>query len=180
MKVFKEMDLRKFDAWGEGKKTLSALTPEQQERVQDYIEEQYPEGIEDGDLNDFLWFDRNFIAHDILGFDDWEDLLIGDDEEQRTIKELSDFYDIDPAIIEQYAKEWHECGEKWDACEAFEDWLINFSADILLTEFPDADKDAIYDYMEDFDPANFDKAELIDGFCEYLKVLKEDEEENAE
>ena len=180
MKVIEEIGLRQFNAWGEGKKTLSALTSEQQEKVQDYIEEQYPEGIEDGDLNDFLWLDRNFIAHDILGFDDWKDLLIGDDEEQRVVRKLTDSNYIDPAIIEQYAKEWHECGEKWDACEAFGEWIVNFSADILLTEFPDADKDAIYDYMEDFDPAHFDKAELIDGFCEYLKVLKEVEEENAE
>lgn len=177
MRIVEEIDLRQFNAWGEGKKTLRALTPEQQGKVQYYIEETYPDGIGDDDLNNFLWLDRSLIAHDILGFDDWEDLLIGDDEEQRAVKKLTNSYAIDPAIIEQYVKEWYDLGNRWDMREGFEDWLVNFGADILLTEFPDAGMDAISDYMEDFDPAHFDKAKFIDGFCEYLKVLKEEERE---
>lgn len=177
MKVIEEIDLRQFNAWGEGKKTLSALTPEQQEKVQSLLEEMCPDRVKDGDLNDFLWLNRDFIAHDILGFDDWEDLLIGDDEKQRAIRKLTNSYAINPAIIEQYVEEWYDLGNRWDMREGFEDWLVNFGADILLTEFPDADMDAVNDYMEDFDPAHFDKAKFIDGFCEYLKVLKEEERE---
>lgn len=183
MKVIKEINLQQFMAWGEGKKTISNLTPEQQEKVQYYIKKMYPDGIEEGELNDFLWFNRNFIAHDILRFDDWEDLLIGDDEEQRVVRKLNDIYGIDSAIIEQFAEECCVKSVKrdiWGRCEDFEDWLMYFGADVLHTEFPDADKDAIDDYMVDCDPMNFDRAELIDGFCEYLKVLKEEEEENAE
>ncbi len=44
------------------------------ERLEEYIEELYPEGCTDVELNDFLWFERDTIA-DLLGYRDYEALV---------------------------------------------------------------------------------------------------------
>ncbi len=172
MKVIEDINLRDFNAWQGGKDTLNDLTDEQLEKVQEYIEEVYPDGISDEELNDTLWFDRDFIAHDILGFEDYEDMMCTDEE--RAIRFLSEQYAIDEDIIEEFAEE-NECDEdKWTLAENFEDWLERYGHDILSVEFPDADEHVIRTYMDGYSIADFDKLELVDGFREYLEDCEED------
>ena len=58
MIVTEELDLRNFKAWSGGKDRLDVLIDNGHWKdAQDLIEELYPDGIEDGQLNDWLWFE---------------------------------------------------------------------------------------------------------------------------
>ena len=58
MKVFSDIDLKDFKAWNGGKDALDRILElGLEDEVQAYIEDIFPDGIEDTQLNDFLWFD---------------------------------------------------------------------------------------------------------------------------
>lgn len=73
MKYYVEESLRNFKFWSGGKDTADDLTCEQIDLIEEYLEEIYPDGCSDTDINDFFWFERDFIYNEILG--------IGEDEE---------------------------------------------------------------------------------------------------
>ena len=74
MKIYTEMDLTEFEGWAGGRDTLIELTDEQKKVVQDYIEEIYPCGVDETELNDYLWFERDSISQ-MLGFVDFDELM---------------------------------------------------------------------------------------------------------
>ena len=73
MKIIIEKNLRDFKAWAGGADTLDALTDKQCDAIEQYIEELYPDGVEEVLLNDFLWFGDEEIAK-LLGYDSFLDL----------------------------------------------------------------------------------------------------------
>ncbi len=78
-----ECDLDQFDAWSGGKDTLDVLIEKGVcDEVQSLIEETFFETPTETQINDFLWFERDFIAHS-LGYDDWEVFEYGEKEEDE-------------------------------------------------------------------------------------------------
>lgn len=75
MKVWRDINLTEFEGWSGGAETLEDLTDIQKGIVQDYLEEVYPKGADETTINDFLWFERDIIAEDLLGYDSYEDML---------------------------------------------------------------------------------------------------------
>ena len=73
----KDISLSNFDAWSGGRDTLNDLTAEQCETVERYLEDLYPDGIDETELNDFLWFERDTIA-EWLGFKNYDALMKGE------------------------------------------------------------------------------------------------------
>ncbi len=73
MKITSEISLRDFEGWSGAVDTLNTLTDEQKDALEANLEELYPDGMDEGNLNDLLWFENDTIA-EWLGFDDWEDL----------------------------------------------------------------------------------------------------------
>ena len=73
MKIYEETSTQYFDFWAGARETAEELTTEEFERIDEYIEENYPNGIGKTELNDMFWFDDDFIA-EILGYDDFDDL----------------------------------------------------------------------------------------------------------
>lgn len=58
MKVFTEISLKDFDAWSGGKDRLDVLIEQDAcDEVERFIDEIFPEGLEETTLNDYLWFD---------------------------------------------------------------------------------------------------------------------------
>ena len=59
MKVYNEITLsnRNFEFWGGAKENAESLTNEQLDTVEAILEDLYPEGISDTQLNDIFWFD---------------------------------------------------------------------------------------------------------------------------
>ena len=74
MKIVSETPLRRFRFWSQAKENAEELTPAQLDEVESQLEELYPNGIEETELNDFFWFEFDTIK-DWLGIydDEYED-----------------------------------------------------------------------------------------------------------
>ena len=85
MKITSEISLRNFEGWSGAVDTLNTLTDEQKDNLETILEELYPDGMDETNLNDLLRFEDDAIA-EWLGFDDWEDLdrkNSGEDDEEE-------------------------------------------------------------------------------------------------
>ena len=70
MKITREMNLRKFEAWNGAKNTLNKLIELGKcEELEAILEDLYPEGMTDTQLNDVLWFDVEWI-YETLGIEE--------------------------------------------------------------------------------------------------------------
>lgn len=72
MRVYYELDLVNFEAWGGAEDTLRTLTHDQIRQLESMLEDAFDEASETT-INDFLWFENDTIA-EWLGFDSWEEL----------------------------------------------------------------------------------------------------------
>jgi hypothetical protein len=67
------LNLQNFDAWSRAKDTKETILKHNKERDFEYlIEELYPDGLTDTQLNDLLWFDSEWIFESI-GIDEDEE-----------------------------------------------------------------------------------------------------------
>ena len=79
MRVVKEFNLEDFEAWAGGKDTLNTLIEKDLVEKADIIIEQYFDDCNNGEapteteLNDLLWFERDWLAES-LGFGSWDEL----------------------------------------------------------------------------------------------------------
>ena len=80
MKIVSEIGLEEFNAWSGAVTTKERIIEEGKEReFEDLIEECYPEGLTDTELNDLLWFEDEWIF-DSLGIVDEEEEEGSDNE----------------------------------------------------------------------------------------------------
>lgn len=86
MKIYEEKSLEDFQFWSGAKYTAEILTPEQFFALESMFENDlFINGVEDTNLNDIFWFERDAIA-EWLGFSDWEALERhnnGEEEEEE-------------------------------------------------------------------------------------------------
>lgn len=70
MRVYNDnLTLRNFDAWSGAVDTKETIINEGKDKDFDYlIEELYPEGLTDTQLNDLLWFEEDWIF-EMLGIE---------------------------------------------------------------------------------------------------------------
>lgn len=62
MKIVSEISISNFEAWSGGKNTQERIIEEGCENQFDsIIEELYPDGLTDTELNDLLWFDSDTV-----------------------------------------------------------------------------------------------------------------------
>lgn len=79
MKIYSEIELRNFDGWSGGADTIATLTDLEDyiedvwERLEEYLDEIFYDGIEETELNDYLWFENDEIAQ-FFDFENWEEL----------------------------------------------------------------------------------------------------------
>jgi hypothetical protein len=74
MKIYTEDSIRNFNFWSGGRDTVNDLTWEDFDILEPLIEEAFGGEVEDVDLNDFFWFERDTIA-EWLGYEDYEELM---------------------------------------------------------------------------------------------------------
>ena len=72
MKVYSEINLRDFEFWSGAKSNAETLTSEQLDIVESILEDAYPDGINETQINDFFWFEFDAIR-EWLGIKDEED-----------------------------------------------------------------------------------------------------------
>jgi len=73
MLVYKDMRLRDFNFWAGAISRAETLTLKQLDAVEAILEDTYPNGIDETQLNDFFWHEEDTIAQ-WLGFDTFDDL----------------------------------------------------------------------------------------------------------
>ena len=71
MIITSEINLQDFEGWSGAESTLAMLSYSQINTLQSILEDTYPEGIDETQLNDILRFETDWIA-ELLGFTDWE------------------------------------------------------------------------------------------------------------
>ena len=72
MKVYSEINLRDFEFWSGAKSNAETLTSEQLDIVESILEDAYPDGISETQINDFFWFEFDTIR-EWLGIKDEEE-----------------------------------------------------------------------------------------------------------
>lgn len=91
MKIYQEIELRDFEAWSGAKYTMEKLEElycnsdiDVWNILEDYLDSE-EEPMDETELNDFLWFEDDFIAS-LLDFEDWEALerfVDGEEDEEE-------------------------------------------------------------------------------------------------
>ena len=82
MKVYTETSLTNFEFWSGAKDTVKYLTYDELEQIEAILEDVYPDGMEDTQINDIFWFEDDWIA-EMLGYEDFEALMHRDDEDEE-------------------------------------------------------------------------------------------------
>lgn len=72
MKIYDEISLRDFEFWSGAADRATNLTDEDWDIIESELEQLYPDGMGNTELNDIFWFDFDMIAQ-ILGYDDEAD-----------------------------------------------------------------------------------------------------------
>ena len=74
MKIWSDDSIRNFNFWSGARDTVNDLTWEDFDILEPLIEEMFGGEVEDVDLNDFFWFERDTIAS-WIGYEDYEELM---------------------------------------------------------------------------------------------------------
>ena len=88
MKIYSETDIRDFEFWDGAEYTADAFTEDELATIQGKLEELYPDGMSDTELNDLFWHDEDFVA-ELAGYSSFEKVKEGikSDEEDETYDE---------------------------------------------------------------------------------------------
>ena len=81
MTIRTEQNLRHFEFWSGAKDTAKYLTLEELDTIETMLEELYPEGMDETEVNDFFWFDDDTIA-EWLGYSDFEEIMNRDEDNE--------------------------------------------------------------------------------------------------
>ena len=74
MRIYREIPLTEFEFWAGGKDTVEELTDSELEQIEQILEEIYPEGMSEFEVNDLFWFERDLIA-EWLGYEDFDEIM---------------------------------------------------------------------------------------------------------
>ena len=67
MTIKTEQSLRNFEFWAGARTNAGLLTDEELDRIEAELEQFYPDGMDETELNELFWFDFEWIC-EILGF----------------------------------------------------------------------------------------------------------------
>lgn len=81
MKIYREDSLRNFNFWSGACDRVKYLTYDELDQIEAILEDTYPDGIDETEINDLFWFEEDTIA-EWLGYDDFEEIVHRDDEDE--------------------------------------------------------------------------------------------------
>lgn len=81
MLVIRETALKDFEYWCGARAITDHLTDEEFNKIEETLNELYPNGLTATEINDIFWFDDDFIC-EIIGYQSFEDFYY-----QRIAKE---------------------------------------------------------------------------------------------
>lgn len=95
MKIISETSIEDFKAWSGAKDTLNRVIAEDKcEELESMLEEMYPDGMTDTELNDLLWFEPDTI-YEWLGIPTEKQIRTEIEEIKEKIDELLQSYEDD-------------------------------------------------------------------------------------
>ena len=74
MKIYGDIPLTQFEFWAGAKDTVEELTESELEQIEQILEDIYPEGLSETELNDIFWFERDLIA-EWLGYENFDKII---------------------------------------------------------------------------------------------------------
>ena len=74
MKIYSEKSLNEFDFWSGAKDTVKYLTEDEINLIENILEDCFPEGMSETEINDFFWFEEDTIA-EWLGYSSFDDII---------------------------------------------------------------------------------------------------------
>lgn len=107
MTITYELDLERFEAWSGAKDTLDRIQREGKcGELENILEELYPDGMTETELNDLLWFDSESV-YEWLGIRSEEQIEKEIEEAEAELEEkLSDLeFDLDDDLTEEERKD---------------------------------------------------------------------------
>lgn len=72
MKIYKEESLRNFEFWSGAKENAKEFTDEQLDQIEAILEDMYPEGMDETEINDLFWFEPETLR-EWLGIEEEEE-----------------------------------------------------------------------------------------------------------
>lgn len=66
MIIIKDIKLEDFDFWSGAKQLAECLTLGDLQEIEEHLDELYPDGLTETQINDLFWFDEDFIC-DLIG-----------------------------------------------------------------------------------------------------------------
>ena len=107
MTITYELDLNSFQAWSGAKETLERIQREGKcTELENVLEELYPDGMTETELNDLLWFDSESV-YEWLGIRSESQIKEEIEEAEAELEEkLSDLeFDLDDDLTEEERKD---------------------------------------------------------------------------
>lgn len=74
MKIYKEESLSNFEFLSGAKDFANKLTDNEFDAIEAFLETEYPDGMDETQINDLFWFESEWICSDILGIE-YEEVL---------------------------------------------------------------------------------------------------------
>ena len=74
MKIYTEKSLNEFDFWSGAKDTVKYLTEDEINQIETILEDSFPDGMSETEINDFFWFENDTIA-EWLGYSSFDDIM---------------------------------------------------------------------------------------------------------
>lgn len=72
MKIYKEESLINFEFWGGAKENAKEFTDAQLDQIEAILEDMYPEGMDETEINDLFWFESETLRQ-WLGIEEEEE-----------------------------------------------------------------------------------------------------------
>jgi hypothetical protein len=74
MKIHREIPLTEFEFWAGARDRVKYLSRDELDQIEQILEEIYPEGLSETDINDLFWFEEELIA-EWLGYENFDEIM---------------------------------------------------------------------------------------------------------
>lgn len=81
MTIITENSLRNFEFWSGAQDRVKYLTSDELDTIENMLEDIYPDGMNETDINDLFWFEEDTIA-EWLGYFSFDEIMNRDKEEE--------------------------------------------------------------------------------------------------
>ena len=125
MKIYTEQSLRNFRFWSGAKDFAKTLTDKQFDQVEAILEDSYPDGMTDTQINDLFWFEEETIR-------EWLDLPTEEQEEAN--RKIEKWEDNNPDFVEWVLDEYFSVGDRDDR-NCWEDILDYLDDEAIQEEY---------------------------------------------